>query len=214
MDTKHVRDKIVDYTIQQLRCHGIKGIRMDDIAKGIGISKRTLYLLFENKEELIGTCLNIFSRNGRRLLSRNPQYEGNGPISEVLHVVNSYITSIYLLQQNLLSELESCILYSTKVRQEKRFWKIQLMLALEKCRGQFCPIIEDNTELLAIDILYLFYQNCINGQSYQSQLQIGYVFTRGLVDSDRTESFDMAVQFEWKKLTAILESSWNGAIIP
>ena len=206
MDTKYIRDKVVDYTMQQLRFYGIKRIRMDDIAKGIGISKRTLYVLFKNKEELIDTCLNIFSRSGRRLLSRNPQYDENEPISGVLHVVNSYITSIYLLQPNLLSELELCILYSIKVQQEKRFWKLQLMQALEKCKEQFCPVIENNIELLAIDILHLFYQNCINGQSYQSQLQIGYVLTRGLINSDRTPDFDMAVQIEWKKLIIILEN--------
>ena len=32
---------------------GIKSIRMDDIAKELGVSKRTLYELFEDKEELL-----------------------------------------------------------------------------------------------------------------------------------------------------------------
>ena len=32
---------------------GIKSIRMDDIAKSLGISKRTLYEMFEDKEELL-----------------------------------------------------------------------------------------------------------------------------------------------------------------
>ena len=32
---------------------GIRAVRMDDIANEMGISKRTLYELFENKEELL-----------------------------------------------------------------------------------------------------------------------------------------------------------------
>ena len=32
---------------------GIKSIRMDDIAKTLGVSKRTLYEMFEDKEELL-----------------------------------------------------------------------------------------------------------------------------------------------------------------
>lgn len=213
MDTKHMRDKVVDYTIQRLRCYGIRKIRMDDISNGIGMSKRTLYQLFKNKETLIGICLDILSRNGRRLLSRNPPYDKEEPVSGVLHIVNSYITTIYLLQGNLLSELESCIQYSIKIQQEKRFWKLQLMQALEKCREQFCPFVEEDLELLAIDILHLFYQNCINGKAYQSQLQLGCVLVRGLVNGDRPKDFDMAVQFEWKRLVVILENSWYGDCI-
>lgn len=33
--------------------HGVKGVRMDDIAQQLGMSKRTLYELFGDKEELL-----------------------------------------------------------------------------------------------------------------------------------------------------------------
>ena len=36
---------------------GIKGVTMDDIAMGLGISKRTLYEMFEDKEELLIACM-------------------------------------------------------------------------------------------------------------------------------------------------------------
>ena len=35
---------------------GLKNVRMDDIARRLGISKRTIYELFANKEELINEC--------------------------------------------------------------------------------------------------------------------------------------------------------------
>lgn len=36
---------------------GIKSIRMDDIAQSLGVSKRTLYELFADKEELLYLCM-------------------------------------------------------------------------------------------------------------------------------------------------------------
>ncbi len=37
--------------------HGIKSVRMDDIAHTLGVSKRTLYELFGDKEELLYLCM-------------------------------------------------------------------------------------------------------------------------------------------------------------
>ena len=44
---------------------GIKSIRMDDIAQSLGVSKRTLYEMFEDKEELL--YLSIRHMQSRRM---------------------------------------------------------------------------------------------------------------------------------------------------
>lgn len=46
-------DKIVEQAAQMFVNEGIKSVRMDDIAHAAGISKRTLYEIFGDKEELI-----------------------------------------------------------------------------------------------------------------------------------------------------------------
>lgn len=47
------RDTIVDIATQMFVSEGIKSVRMDDIAHHAGVSKRTLYETFGDKEELI-----------------------------------------------------------------------------------------------------------------------------------------------------------------
>ena len=47
------RNNIIHYTSKMFVEQGIKAVRMDDIAKELSISKRTLYELFGDKEELI-----------------------------------------------------------------------------------------------------------------------------------------------------------------
>jgi len=48
---------------------GIKSIRMDDIAHSLGISKRTLYEMFTDKEELIYLCMKHLLDEQLRLIA-------------------------------------------------------------------------------------------------------------------------------------------------
>lgn len=48
-----LRDKIVDVAMKLFLKHGIRLVRMDDVARKMGISKRTIYELYSNKEDLL-----------------------------------------------------------------------------------------------------------------------------------------------------------------
>lgn len=52
-----LRDRIIDTAMASFTTHGIKSITMDDIAASLGISKRTLYEVFQDKESLLVTCV-------------------------------------------------------------------------------------------------------------------------------------------------------------
>ncbi len=47
------RDEIISYARKTILTLGVKAFRMDDIAQGVHVSKRTLYETFGDKEELI-----------------------------------------------------------------------------------------------------------------------------------------------------------------
>lgn len=48
-----LRQKILQTAMLQFKERGVKNVKMDDISAIIGISKRTLYEIYENKEELL-----------------------------------------------------------------------------------------------------------------------------------------------------------------
>ena len=54
------REEMVAAAAQMFVEQGIKAVRMDDIARQIGVSKRTLYEQFADKEELIYQSLSFF----------------------------------------------------------------------------------------------------------------------------------------------------------
>ena len=52
-----LRQKILHTAMSLFKKKGIKAVRMDDIATEMGISKRTLYEIYSNKEDLLYECV-------------------------------------------------------------------------------------------------------------------------------------------------------------
>lgn len=59
------KENIIHHASKMFVEQGIKAVRMDDIAQELSISKRTLYELFNDKEELIYQCIRHYSEDAR-----------------------------------------------------------------------------------------------------------------------------------------------------
>ena len=56
-----MENKIIDKATEMYLTLGFKSVTMDDIASGMGISKKTIYLHFENKNDLVeAVTMNLF----------------------------------------------------------------------------------------------------------------------------------------------------------
>lgn len=56
-DRTELHERILAVTIKMFHEQGIRSVRMDDIASHLSISKRTLYEMFQDKEELLLECV-------------------------------------------------------------------------------------------------------------------------------------------------------------
>lgn len=63
------KDRILAYAIENFSRNGIRNIKMDDIASDLGISKRTLYQLFKDKENLLVECFKYSEKRSAKLYS-------------------------------------------------------------------------------------------------------------------------------------------------
>jgi len=61
---QQLRERIVETAMKAFAAHGIRAVKMDDIARQLGISKRTLYELYENKEAVL--CEGVRSYHSKR----------------------------------------------------------------------------------------------------------------------------------------------------
>ena len=63
------KDRILSYAIENFSRNGIRNVKMDDIASDLGISKRTLYQLFKDKENLLVECFKYSEKRSAKLYS-------------------------------------------------------------------------------------------------------------------------------------------------
>lgn len=80
MDT---RQRIIEETAALFLKQGIRGLTMNEIAQSMGVSKRTLYEHFSNKEALISACLEYWHQDSCRMYDKIKETDSN-PI-EVIH---------------------------------------------------------------------------------------------------------------------------------
>ena len=69
------RERIIEQAAKMFAEQGIKSIRMDDIARALAVSKRTLYEMFEDKEELL--YLSIRFMQSRRMSKMEAKLKEN-----------------------------------------------------------------------------------------------------------------------------------------
>jgi len=60
------KERIVEQTMEMFVTQGIKSVRMDDIAQRLGVSKRTLYELFGDKEGLLYQAMVCYFERSRQ----------------------------------------------------------------------------------------------------------------------------------------------------
>ena len=64
------REEIIRTTQELITRNGIRAVRVDEIAQTLGISKRTLYEMFADKDDLVNACLDFMgSRQRERIAS-------------------------------------------------------------------------------------------------------------------------------------------------
>ncbi len=72
--TQH--EKVVEHVSQMIRTLGVKSVRMDDVANNLGMSKRTLYEMFGDKEELLYESLcYMMDERLKKLAERMKEYD-------------------------------------------------------------------------------------------------------------------------------------------
>lgn len=80
---QELRDKIIDYAMNAFYKHGIKAVKMDDISSGLHVSKRTVYEIFGDKEELLLAGIRQQKENVRRRMEVYAA-EGNHNVIDML----------------------------------------------------------------------------------------------------------------------------------
>ncbi len=107
---QELREKIAATALKEFRSKGIKGVKMDDIAQSLSISKRTLYEIYETKEGLLLEVLKQEEEKNKAYLADFAR--------RVNHNVIDVIMEFYQMKMKVLSDINPAFLYD--LRRSKR----------------------------------------------------------------------------------------------
>ena len=91
-----LRERIIEKAMQEFSMHGIRAVKMDDLAADLGISKRTLYEIFRDKETLLFAGLKIYS-------ARKQEYMRSYAEDERHHVIDIIMEAYHMKVEEVRS---------------------------------------------------------------------------------------------------------------
>ena len=99
-----IHDKIVEHALNMFKMHGIKAVRMDDVAKTLRISKRTLYEQFNDKEALLMECVKYNAIKERDIYEDYKQ-RASSSVEMLCFIIKHNIDEFSRYSPNFFSEI-------------------------------------------------------------------------------------------------------------
>lgn len=99
------RNRVIEVAQKAFETEGIKSVTMDDIAHRLTMSKRTIYQLFADKEDLLLACMQEHARVERERLRRLGE-ELPDVIQVILMEFKTRIKNFQKVQINIFSEIK------------------------------------------------------------------------------------------------------------
>jgi len=113
--------RIIEVSADLFVKFGAKSITMNDISDKAGISKKTLYELFDNKDELLSKCIDFIHEQSDR--ERLELFESKEiSIELVIEIVRKTALRINSINPNFVSDIKKYYpdIYKTKINQMER----------------------------------------------------------------------------------------------
>lgn len=115
-----VREIILQTALQEFTKRGIKDVKMDDIASMLSISKRTIYELFNDKEQLLFEALKLHNEN---ILNEGKQIvrKASHTLETILGLYDKYVEILSRINKKFFTDLKRYPdLYKSKKRDEEQ----------------------------------------------------------------------------------------------
>lgn len=147
------KERIIDQAMQMFVSQGIKSVRMDDIAQQLGVSKRTLYELFGDKEGLLYLAMERYSERNRQRW--NELTAGSQNVLEAMFMVLGEVMDNAEVTRRMMDNLRKFYpAVHDKLMREgmvKNRTSLRRMLEQGVCDGLFVDTFNID---LAISVLY------------------------------------------------------------
>ena len=99
-----LRERIIEKAMQDFSRHGIRAVKMDMLAKELGISKRTMYEIFEDKESLLFEGIKVYGDRKREYLHSYAE-EGHDVIDIIMEAYHMKVEEVRAVNPDFYLDL-------------------------------------------------------------------------------------------------------------
>ena len=140
---KEVKAKILQLATTIFFQHGIRKVKMDDIATHLKISKRTLYEIYQNKEDLL---YEVVVLNDKRKLERVEKFDkpGTNVINIVIHMFKLHTEELSKINPVFLEDLEKYPKLMNYIKNKRRHDGEQVYAFIERGIKEGCFLPDVN----------------------------------------------------------------------
>ena len=131
------KEEIIRITQELITRNGIRAVRVDEIAQTLGISKRTLYEMFADKEDLVSACLDFMCHQQQERITAYRKRRSRSSLQRAFKLVYEYIEHLYTVESSFLSDLRHKVAYAEHFDEHREFWRNELAAHL---RGRKAPV--------------------------------------------------------------------------
>jgi AcrR family transcriptional regulator len=100
-----LRERIIEKAMQDFSMHGIRAVKMDDLANELGISKRTLYEIFKDKETLLFEGIKVYGDRKHEYLHSYAEDERHHVIDIIMEAYHMKVEEVRAVNPDFYLDL-------------------------------------------------------------------------------------------------------------
>lgn len=169
--------EIIENAAEMFLKHGIKSVTMDDLAKGLGVSKKTIYKYFDDKDDLITKIVKAKTTRDK-MVCEAARVETDNAI-EALFKISEFVS-------NMLSNVHSSVFFDLQkyhrdawtVMEEHKHYFVKSQIKENILRGQREGFYRDSINPEVIASVYISTMDGLfDGQTFDmDSLNFGEIF--------------------------------------
>ena len=184
------KEDVIRMTWQLITRHGIRAVRVDEIAQCLGMSKRTLYELFPDKTNLIAACLEQTSRQQKEKIAQLREEYSGDPLQKLFRIIGKYLGDIYLVDCEFLSDMKEKSDFTEAYNNDSRFWREEIGSAVQSAIDSDNLLADVNPTALTDRLLSSLFESRLRGVSRREQQQFCRAIRRGCATRQGIERID------------------------
>lgn len=188
---ENTEKRLVAFASQSFRQYGIRAVRMDDIARNMNISKRTLYQVYTTKDNLVNTCWGAYlsrTENMFHLIGCNfPNI-----LACLWEISKAYVENLYKAEYAFWLDVSRYLEYKYIYTTYSHIWSAELGRLISACQQEKYIIPDLNVQIFLESFTTLLYNariiECLPVMLHTS----AYFMLRGIVTESgikRVEQF-------------------------